>query len=509
MKRKIAAVLKILIALLSVPLNACTQKQTPSPRLQVDAVLIGGGVMSATLGTLLREFEPNLSMVIYERLGQVAEESSGALNNAGTGHAGYCELNYTPETKDGSIETKKAIAINKSFELSKQFWNYLVRQKRISDPKAFINPVPHMSFVTGADHVKYLRKRYQALQKFPRFQEMKFSEDPVQIEKWAPLVMEGRDRAQPVAATWTPSGMDVNFGNLTRQLFSYLTSTPNTQLLLQHEVQEIQKNEDSTWTVIVKNLANQSFTSVKAKFVFIGAGGGALPLLEKSGIPEAKGYGGFPVGGQWLVATDPKIVDRHHAKVYGKASVGSPPMSVPHLDARQINDKKLLLFGPFAIFSTKYLKEGSWMDLPAAMNTGNIFPMIQAGLKNIPLTQYLVHQLMMSSEQRLATLREYLPTAKMEDWKLHVAGQRVQVIKDDPKEGGILEFGTEVVASKDGSIIALLGASPGASTATKTMLEVITKAYPEEIRSSKWREKIRMIAPSLDEEGAIVQPLER
>jgi malate dehydrogenase (quinone) len=496
--KRTAIVSGTLISLVFLSFSTCTSKQVISPNLQADVVLIGAGVMSATLGTLLREMEPNLSMVIYERLNEVAQESSGALNNAGTGHAGYCELNYTPESKDGSIETKKAVEINESFELSKQLWTYLVTQKRISDLQTFINPIPHMSFVTGDENVAYLRKRYLALQKHPHFREMKFSEDPGQIEKWIPLTMEGRDRSKPVAATWTQSGMDVNFGNLTRSLISYLASTPNTQLHLKHEVQNIQRNEDSTWTVVVKNLFNDSITSVKAKFVFIGAGGGALPLLEKSGIPEVEGYGGFPIGGQWLLTTNPKIVDRHHAKVYGRASVSSPPMSVPHLDTRVIDGERSLLFGPFAIFSTKYLKEGSWLDLPAALNATNIFPMIQTGLDNIPLTKYLIGQLMLSSEQRLAALRDYFPNAKLEDWKLETAGQRVQIIKPDSSKGGVLQFGTEIVGSKDGSIISLLGASPGASTAAKIMIEVMKRAYPEQVKSSKWHEKLKRMFPSPD-----------
>jgi malate dehydrogenase (quinone) len=425
----------------------------------------------------------------------VGAESSDSMNNAGTGHSGFAEMNYTPEKEDGSIETKKAVDINEQFEVSKQFWAYQVQKQYLGDPRTFINNVPHMAFVWG-DNVDYLRKRYAALQKENLFKGMLYSEDAAQIRTWAPLVMNGRDKGEKIAATRMDIGTDVNYGTLTRSMVKHLTDT-GMQLNVRHQVEDIKRGDDGIWNVTVKNLADGQSRTVRAKFVFIGAGGAALPLLEKTQIPEAKGYGGFPVGGQWLVTTNQDVIKQHWAKVYGKAAVGSPPMSVPHLDTRIINGKQALLFGPFATFSTKYLKNGSWIDMPAAVNTGNVRPMVQAGWDNMPLTKYLVQQVMLTPEERLATLKQYLPEAKMEDWTLQNAGQRVQIIKDDPKKGGILQFGTEVVASADGSMTALLGASPGASTAAPIMMKVLEKSsFRDQLKTPAWQAKMKEMVPS-------------
>lgn len=354
-----------------------------------------------------------------------------------------------------------------------------------------------MAFVWGEDNIAYLRKRYAALQKENLFKGMLYTEDQELIRKWAPLVMNGRDPKQHVAATRMDIGTDVNYGTLTRSMVKHLTGTHGMKLNLRTQVEDIKRGENGLWNVTVKNLADDKVRTVSAKFVFIGAGGGALPLLEKTGIPEAKGYGGVPVGGQWLVTDNPALIEAHHAKVYGKASVGSPPMSVPHLDTRIIDGKKALLFGPFATFSTKFLKNGSWVDLPASVGTGNVRPMFQAGIDNIPLTKYLVEQVMQSQEDRVKTLRDYLPEAKAEDWKLVNAGQRVQIVKDDPKKGGLLQFGTEVVASADGSVTALLGASPGASTAAPIMLKVLkASAFRDQLKSAEWDAKMKEMIPS-------------
>ena len=476
---------------------SCSKAPAPSNDKPVDVILIGAGVMSATLGTMLKELDPELTIQMYERMDSVSAESSDAMNNAGTGHSGFAELNYTPEMPDGTIETKKAVDINEQFEVSKQFWAYQVQKQYLGAPQSFINNVPHMAFVWGDDNINFLRKRYAALQKENLFKGMLYSEDQAEIRKWAPLVMNGRDAAQKVAATRMEIGTDVNFGALTRSMVKHLTGTHGMTLNLRTQVEDIKRGENGLWNVTVKNLADNKVSTVSTKFVFIGAGGGALPLLEKTGIPEAKGFGGVPVGGQWLVTTNQALVEAHNAKVYGKASVGSPPMSVPHLDTRVIDGKKALLFGPFATFSTKFLKNGSWIDMPASVNTGNVRPMVQAGIDNIPLTKYLVEQVMQSQEDRVATLREYLPEAKLEDWKLVNAGQRVQIVKDDPAKGGLLQFGTEVVASGDGSVTALLGASPGASTAAPIMLKVIAaSAFKDKLKTPEWQAKMKEMIPS-------------
>ena len=469
-----------------------TSSSQPGP----DVVLVGAGIMSATLGVLLKELQPDLTIEIFESLDGVAEESSDAWNNAGTGHSALCELNYTPENADGSIDTTKALPINEAFKISKQLWAYLVEKGHISTPSNFIRRVPHMSFIHGAKNVEYLRKRHAALSAHHLFKGMEFSDDPAQIAEWIPLVMAGRDKNQPVAATYKASGSDVNFGALTRSLIGYLKSLDGVQLHLKHEVLNLHRNGDQTWQLYVNDKAADQKRSVTAKFVFLGAGGGALPLLQKSNIPEGKGFGGFPVSGQWLRCTNPELIDQHDAKVYGKAASGAPPMSVPHLDTRVIDGKKGLLFGPFAGFTTKYLKHGSVLDFPLAIQPNNIVPMTAAAFQNVGLTIYLIGQILQSQEQRITALRDFIPLADGKDWVLAHAGQRVQVIKKDPKKGGVLQFGTEVITAKDGSIACLLGASPGASTAVSIMLKLIHDCFPEQIKTLPWQTRLKEMIPS-------------
>ncbi len=462
-----------------------------------DILLIGAGIMSATLGVMLKTLQPDLTIAIYERLDHAAAESSDAWNNAGTGHSAFCELNYTPEREDGSIDISKAIKIAESFEQSKQFWAYLVQQQFLSDAPNFIRSIPHMSFVWGYENVAYLRKRYEALRQNPLFAGMEYAETPAQLAEWMPLVMAGRDPQQPVAATRMAIGTDVNFGALTRCMFSQLQKMPGITMHFHHDVRDLWPSKSmGGWKVRVEDLSNGHTRDVRAKFVFIGAGGGSLRLLEKSDIPESRGYGGFPVSGQWLKCLNRAIIEQHHAKVYGKASVGAPPMSVPHLDTRMIDGKQELLFGPYAGFSTKFLKSGSYLDLPKSIQLSNVAPMLMAGLHNLPLTKYLIQQVMQSPEDRLTALREYFPDAQMDDWELEIAGQRVQVIKKDEEEGGVLEFGTEVVSAADGSIAALLGASPGASTAVSIMLDLLQKCFPTELATPDWQNKLKTMIPS-------------
>jgi malate dehydrogenase (quinone) len=462
----------------------------------VDVVLVGAGIMSATLGVMLKELQPDLTIEIFERLDSVAAESSDAMNNAGTGHSAFCELNYTPQRADGSIEISKAIKIAEQFEVTKEFWSYLVEQNYVGKPQTFISKIPHMSFVWGEDNVEYLKKRSEALVQHHFFKGMEYSEDHTQLQKWIPLVMEGRDAGQKVSATYMDIGTDVNFGTLSRALFDQLKQKPGVNLSLNHDVDDIKRNKDNTWSVKISDRATGNSRKVNTKFIFVGAGGGALPLLQKSGIPESKGFGGFPVSGQWLVCHNPEVINKHYAKVYGKASVGSPPMSVPHLDTRMIDGKKALLFGPYAGFSTRFLKKGSLLDLFTSIKLNNILPLLAVARDNMALTKYLISQVLQSPADRLNALKEYFPEATTEDWTLDIAGQRVQVIKKDAKRTGVLEFGTEVVTSADGSISALLGASPGASTSVPIMVELISRCFKAQANSTEWQEKLKKMIPS-------------
>ncbi|ALA44638.1 MULTISPECIES: malate:quinone oxidoreductase [Paenibacillus] len=460
---------------------------------KTDIILIGAGVMSATLGSLLKELAPEWEIQVFEKLANAGEESSNEWNNAGTGHAALCELNYTSEKADGSIDIRKAVDINEQFQLSRQFWSFLVNSNLIRNPQDFIKPIPHMSLVTGEKNVSFLKKRFKALSTISLFQGMEFSDDPEKLKEWIPLIMEGRTLNEPIAATKIDSGTDVNFGALTRMLFEHLKSK-NVDINYKHSVKDIKRASDGSWRVKVHNLDNGKIEYHNAKFVFIGGGGGSLPLLQRTGIPESKYIGGFPVSGLFMVCNNPKVVAQHHAKVYGKAKVGAPPMSVPHLDTRYIGNQKALLFGPFAGFSPKFLKTGSNLDLIGSVKPNNLITMLAAGAKEMALTKYLIQQVMLSNEKRLEELREFIPNAKIEDWGIVVAGQRVQVIKDTEGGKGTLQFGTEVVSAADGSVAALLGASPGASTAVHVMLEVLEKCFPQHME--EWEPKIKEMIPS-------------
>jgi malate dehydrogenase (quinone) len=461
-----------------------------------DVVLIGAGIMSATLGVFLKELEPSLKIEMFETLQSAGLESSDSWNNAGTGHAANCELNYTPERADGSIDISKALEINVEFDLSRQLWSYIVKKGSIKDPRSFIHPVPHMSFVWGDENVSFLGKRFKAMVAHPCYHGMEYTEDRKQIADWVPLVIEGRTGDEPVAATRIVTGTDVDYGSLTNHFVDHLSALPGFAVHYLSRVTNLSREQDGRWRVEVEDAKSGDRRSVTGKFVFIGAGGGALPLLQKSAIPEGKGYAGFPVGGIWLRCDDPAINKRHHAKVYGKAPHGSPPMSVPHLDTRVIGGQHSLLFGPYAGFSTRFLKHGSLLDLVESVRPANVDPLLSVARDNMDLTEYLIGQVLQSETQRLAALDAYYPNAKTDDWRMQVAGQRVETIKPDAKRGGLLELGTELVAAADRSLVALLGASPGASTAAFIGISVLEKCFAKELTAAGWLLKLKEIIPS-------------
>jgi len=459
----------------------------------VDVALIGGGIMSATLGTLLKQLQPDWTIAIYERLGDVALESSNPWNNAGTGHSAYCELNYTAERPDGSIDISKAIDVAEQFQISRQYWSHLVAEGILPEPKRFINPVPHMTFVWGESNVDFLRRRYEAMSAHPLFASMEFTEDPAVIHEWAPLLVLGRKKSQPIAATRIAAGTDVDFGAQTHELIAGLVAR-GAEIHLEQRVTRVRRRKGGGWRLSIRDEVGGTPSTATADFVFVGAGGAALTLLQRSGIREIRGYGGFPIAGEFLRTDDPEIVERHRAKVYGKAAVGAPPMSVPHLDLRIVDGKPSLMFGPYAGFSTKFLKHGSLIDLFTSLRFHNVFVMLGVAFKNLDLIKYLVGEVLATREKQNRSLLEFAPSVDPSKFHKIVAGQRVQIMKKDANGRATLQFGTEVVASADGSIAGLLGASPGASTAVPIMLDVLRKCFPD--RLPEWEPRLRAMIPS-------------
>jgi len=463
-------------------------------KIQNDVTIIGAGIMGATLGMIMKKLMPESKITIFEKLDEVAAESSNSWNNAGTGHSAFCELNYTPEQSDGSIKIDKALTIASSFEVSRQFWAYLKEQKILNTP--FIKTVPHMSFVWGEKNIDFLKKRHVAMTKYALFEDMKYSEDFNEIESWVPMMMKDRDRDERMGVTRMQAGTDVNFDVITKGIIDFLDKADGVEILVNHQVKNLKKLKDGSWDIKVKDKKTGNVTITNSKFVYISGGGGSLPLLQKSGIKEGKGYGGFPVSGKFMKCTNPEIIKEHNAKVYGKAAEGSPPMSMPHLDDRRIEGEDSLLFGPYAGMSLKFLKTGSGWDLMKSLRWNNIMPMLAVAKNEFGLIKYLVGQVMQSKKDRFKFLKLYFPTAREEDWELYTAGQRVQIMKKDKEKGGVLKLGTEIIHSEDGTLAALLGASPGASTAVTTSFEVLEKCFADKLNSGDWKEKIAEMIPS-------------
>jgi malate dehydrogenase (quinone) len=465
-----------------------------------DVILIGSGIMSANLGTMLKKLDPRLKIQLYEVTKGLAQESSDGWNNAGTGHAGICELSYTPSREaDGSVNVSKAIEIFEQFEHSKQFWSHAIASGMIEHPREFIQPIAHISFVHGQEQVNFLKARHAAMSAHPFFQGMQLSTDRTTIATWAPLLMQDREEG-PVAATKMDGGTDVNFGEISRKLLHWLAAQEGCGIATGHRVIGLCKIS-AGWEVTIRDLATQTVRVNHAKFVFIGAGGGTLPLLQKSGLPEARGLGGFPIGGQWLICDNPEVIKRHAAKVYGQALEAAPTMAVPHLDTRVLDGKATLLFGPFAAWTTKFLhKQGSYADLPGSIRFDNMTTLLKVGLHNLDLVRYLITQGLQSLEDRMEVLRVFYPAAETKDWRLIDAGIRVQAIKKTDGEAGIVHYGTEVITDADLTLSALLGASPGASVSVNIALQIVNKCFPALLQSNEGHTRMKAMIPTYDED---------
>ena len=457
---------------------------------ETDVLIVGSGIMGATLASIIKEIDSNLKVDLIEKLHAPALECSHAYHNAGTGHAGYCELNYTPIISNNKINIEKALEINTAFEVSLQYWSYLAKKYRLFTPEKFIKRVPHISLVHNEKDIAYLRKRYTALKSNPLFETMQFTDNFKIIEKWIPL-LKNKCSTKKYAATKVENGTDVNFGEITCQLISILKTKKEFRLHTSCKVVDITQNTNTSWIVSLDNKL-----SIKTDFIFIASGGNSLKLLQKTKIAQQISYGGFPINGQWLVCKNPSVVAKHRGKVYGKAAIGSPPMSLPHLDLRVIDGKNILMFGPFASFTFKFLISGSFFDFISSIKFHNLKTLCVILLKEWPLLIYLIKQNFKTHQNRMADLKQFYPNANSKDWNLEDAGIRVQIMKKSKKDGPKLEFGTEIIFSKRNNLAALLGASPGASISVKSMIDVIEKCLMNKKRQNVWQSKIKKMIPS-------------
>ena len=420
----------------------------PKPNLDdtkaedVDALIIGGGIMGATVALMIKLLQPDWKVKLVEQHNRVGLEASNEWHNAGTGHAALCEPNYTPDSKDGkTVEIDKAVATNNKFMTSLAFWSFLV-EKSILPDATFIQPAPHILFVHGEEKREWLKRRVEKLSKLPAFAATEYSEDYDTIQKWSGLLCNGRPRSggEVIAASRHPDGTEVNYGLLTRHLVqSFGELGGDVQLL--STVTALRQQADKRWLVAVhKADLTDSNQVVRARFVFAGGGGGSLSLLQMAGIPEVQGYGGMPVSGKFLVCQKLDVVEQNLNKVYGPAAVSAPPMSVPHIDFRSLYGKDVIFFGPFAGFSPMLFKvSGTPLDWLATINWHNVLPMAKMAMSNLPLVKYLIKEIFASKGAQLEALREFYPAAKPEDWTMVWAGQRIQIV--NPK--GELQFGDE------------------------------------------------------------------
>ncbi|KZX75231.1 malate:quinone oxidoreductase [Oleiphilus sp. HI0009] len=457
----------------------------------MDVVIIGAGIMGVTFAHIAKTVDPKLNITILERLDQAAGSNSSVFNNAGTGHEANCELNYTPVDEE-VISVEKALDIHAQFNVAKQYWANLVKNGIIKDPESFIHPTKHCTLV-NEDSINLLHMRYKEMASHHFFDEMKLSEDFDEIQSWIPLTMEGRSRHQKMAATRVDHGTDVNFESITKQLAQHMENEQSADIQYNTHVKRVHKSPSGSWLIECEQ--NGVAKQVRADKLFVGAGGGAFPILKASHLPAGRRFSGFPVGGRFLAAEiDKEVAQSYGAKTYGKAAVGAPPMSVPHLDLRVADGKYYLLFGPFATFSPILEKGRGIVEFIRMVHLHDIPNLLNVAREHFPLVTYLFKETFKGESAMLKTLDEFAPGLSNKfNWKVVQAGQRVQIIKD-----GDLQMGTEIVTSEDLSYGTLLGASPGASVSPEVMLRCVKTLFPKIVKKEAAQERLKTLFDETD-----------
>lgn len=465
----------------------------------MNVVIIGAGIMGTTFATLAKELAPELDITILERLDKAGAGNSWAFNNAGTGHEANCELNYTPV--DGEvISVEKALKIHAQFNVAKQFWAYLLKKGAIKNPTSFINPTRHCTLVSESS-IEELKLRFNEMSAHHFFEGMRYSDDFDEIKSWIPYTMEGRPRHEKMAATIVETGTDVNFGALTEQMAGYATSQLGVKIEYGVHVQRVHRSPAGSW--LLETRQNGNAVQHRADVLFVGAGGGAFPILKKSHLPFARRFTGFPVGGRFLQAEiTEEQASQYRAKTYGKAEVGAPPMSVPHLDLRVAEGKHYLLFGPFASFKPVLEKGRGFLDYLSSMRLHDIPGLLNVAVEHFPLVKYLVSETFKGEKSMLDSLEKFAPGLSSRfNWQPVEAGQRVQIIKD-----GDLQMGTEIIVSTDKTYGTILGASPGASVSPEVMLRALEQLVPSLCAGESAKEKLKEMFPEDKLEALINNP---
>ncbi|WP_404362730.1 malate:quinone oxidoreductase [Marinobacter sp.] len=465
----------------------------------MNVIIIGAGIMGTTFATLAKEMAPDLDITILERLDGPGEGNSSAFWNAGTGHEANCELNYTPVDEE-VISVEKALKIHAQFNVAKQFWAHLVKKGAVKEPETFINQTRHCTIVSESA-IEELKLRFSEMSAHHFFEQMRYSEDFDEIKSWIPYVMEERPRHEKMAATLVETGTDVNFGALTEQMAEHAVRDLGVSIKYGTHVKRVHRSPTGRW-VIEADTSGEP-VQYKADVLFVGAGGGAFPLLKKSHLPFRRRFAGFPVGGRFLQAPVSKEeADHYRAKTYGKAKVGAPPMSVPHLDLRVVNGRHYLLFGPFASFKPRLERGRGFFDYLASIRPHDIPGLLNVALEHFPLVKYLVSETFKGEKSMFEELDSFAPgLSKRFDWKPIQAGQRVQIIKD-----GDLQMGTEILVSSDKTYGTLLGASPGASVSPEVMLRCLEQLLPAIFTKEEARKKKNEIFPEDDLDRLINDP---
>ena len=460
-----------------------------------DVVLIGGGIMSATLAALLEVVAPQWSITVFESAAGRRRRELARLEQRRhrPRRPVRAELHARRARRPGGPgqgrHDQRAVPGLPPVLVAPG------RAGLTGAPKEFINPVPHVSFVTGEDGRAYMRARHEALAAQPLFDGLEYSDDPAELAEWTPLMMAGRDPRQLVAATRSAAGTDVNFGALTRML---LEDAADRGVAV-HCQPARHEPRPARPTAAGRSPCRDTVTgerrTVRRPVRLRRRRRRRAAAAAEGGHPGDRRASAASRSAASSCAPAPPSWSQHQAKVYGQAAVGAPPMSVPHLDPRVIDGDHSLMFGPYAGFSPKFLKAGSMFDLPRSVKPNNLGSMLGVARTELALTRYLVNELLQSGADRHQTLRAFVPDgrrARLGDDHRRPARPGHQAGPGDrPRRAPVRHRGRRRRRRHDRRPARRL---PGASTAVSAMLDLLERCFPD--RMPAWRPALQEAIPS-------------